>query len=165
MPLIDVTYTEGSLTPKAEQELLKNLWSTAIRWEGIEVNDASASVAWAYLDRRPKELMSVGGRAPTQNIYRIGIKVMLGFMEQSRIDGMVREVTDAILAADGTKGDGSGTRVFCIVEEVPNGTWSLDGKIWTTVYTAQQLRLSETRIAAMTKGLAQRPRLDVPADA
>jgi hypothetical protein len=42
-----------------------------------------------------------------------------GFMDQERIDGMSRELTEAVLAADGSAGDGSGPRLFCIIEEIP----------------------------------------------
>ena len=69
---------------------------------------------------------------------------------------------DAILEVDGTQGDGSGPRVFCIVEEIPSGTWSIDGETWTTVFTARTLKLDSERVEAMEKALAARPRIDVP---
>lgn len=105
--------------------------------------------------------MSAGGKPITQNIYRINVRVMVGFMDQVRIDGMARELTDAVLEADGSNGDASGPRVFCIIEEIPSGTWSIDGSTWTTVFTARQLEIDKTRIAAMERALAERPRIDV----
>ena len=82
-------------------------------------------------------------------------------MDQERINGMAAELTSAILAADGTKGDGSGARVFFIIEEIQNGTWAVDGKIWTTVFTAQTLGLDSARIRAMDHAIKERPRIDV----
>jgi hypothetical protein len=61
-----------------------------------------------------------------------------------------------------TDGDGSGPRVFCIVEEVPSGTWSINGATWTSVFTAQTLGLDGRRIEAMEQALAARPRIDIP---
>jgi len=162
MPLIDVIYAQGSLNGDAQQKLTKNLWSTALRWEGIELNETSASVAWVYLDERPKQHVSVAGHPATQNIYRINVRVMVGFMDQERIDNLAADLTNAILDADGTGGDGSGPRVFCIVEEIPSGAWSIDGKTWTTVFTARTLGLDSSRIEAMEQALATRPRIDVP---
>lgn len=161
MPLFDVIFAEGSLSPDAQDTLSDQLWSTALRWEGIEVNEATGSVAWVYLDERPRRHITVAGAVPTQNIYRINIRVMVGFMDQSRIDRMAREVTELVLAADGTQGDGT-PRVFCIVEEIPSGTWSIDGKTWTSVFTAKTLGLDHDRIDAMETAIATRPRIDVP---
>jgi phenylpyruvate tautomerase PptA (4-oxalocrotonate tautomerase family) len=165
MPLIDVIYPAGALDDPTKEELLANLWSTALRWEAIEATEAAASVAWVYLDERPVQHITAGGHALTQPIYRINVSVMVGFMDQGRIDGMVRELTDQVLKADGTDGDGSGPRVFCIVNEVPSGTWAIDGEIWTTPYTARALGLDDARIAAMERVVQDRPRLDVPVEA
>jgi phenylpyruvate tautomerase PptA (4-oxalocrotonate tautomerase family) len=162
MPLMDVTFAQGSLNAHAQSRLSAKLWSVALRWEGIEINETSASVAWVYLDERPQHHITVAGKSPKQNIYRVNVRVMAGFMDQKRIDSLARELTDAILEVDGTKGDGSGPRVFCIVEEIPSGTWSIDGQTWTTVFTARTLKLDSERVDAMEKAVAARPRIDVP---
>jgi len=161
MPLIDVTFAKGSLSANAQNTLSEKLWSLALRWEGIELNATSASVAWVYLDERPQHQITVAGKAPGQNIYRINVRVMVGFMDQARIDGLARELTNAVLEADGSKGNGD-PRVFCIVEEIPSGTWSIDGQTWTSVFTARTLKLDSQRVEAMEKAIASRPRLDVP---
>jgi phenylpyruvate tautomerase PptA (4-oxalocrotonate tautomerase family) len=152
MPLMDVTFAQGSLDRDAQSRLSAKLWSIALRWEGIEINETSASVAWVYLDERPQHHVTVAGKSPMQN----------GFMDQKRIDSLARELTDSILEVDGTKGDGSGPRVFCIIEEIPSGTWSIDGQTWTTVFTARTLKLDNERVDAMEKAVAARPRIDVP---
>ena len=73
---------------------------------------------------------------------------------------MLTELTKAVLAADGKAGDGN-PRVFCIVEEVPSGTWGIDGRVWTTVFAAKTLGLDERRVERMKAVVAERPRLDV----
>jgi len=98
MPLIDVIFAEGSLSPEAQRQLLDTMWSSALRWEAIEATEVSASVAWAYLDERPRHHIGVGSRPMTQNIYRINVRVMAGFMDQERVNGMSRELTEAVLA-------------------------------------------------------------------
>ncbi len=163
MPLIDIAYPQGALSAGALKQLESHLWSTALRWEAIEASESTASIAWVYLDERPRLSVSVGGHPLTQNVYRINVRVMAGFMDQQRVDGMARELTDAILAADGTPGDGSGARVFCIVEEIPSGNWSIDGTTWTTVHTARQLGLDPRRVDAMERAIAERPRIEVVA--
>jgi len=160
MPMIDVIFAEGSLDEAAKAQLNANLWETALRWEGIEATEGAASVAWVFLDERPKGHISVGGKTPGQSIYRLNVRVMVGFMDQERIDRMVAELTKAVLAADGKPGDGN-PRIFCIVEEIPSGTWGIDGKVWTTVFTAKTLGLDEGRVERMRAVVAERPRLDV----
>ena len=163
MPLMDVIYPEGALTAEAREELLQTLWHTCLQWEGVPETPATASIAWVYLDERPRAAISVGGESLTQSVYRVHVRVMSGFMEQTRVDGMVRDVTDAIVKADGTDGDGSGRpRVYCIVEEVPSGTWGVDGTVWHSVPTAQLIGADPARVAAMRAAIATRPRIEVP---
>src|SRR6476620_9882798 len=110
MPMIDVIFAEGSLDEAAKAQLNAKLWETALRWEGIEATEGAASVAWVFLDERRKGHISVGGKAPGQSIYWLNVRVMVGFMDQERIDRMVAELTKAVLAADGKPGDGNPRR-------------------------------------------------------
>src|SRR5260221_3109684 len=105
MPMIDVIFPKGSLDEAAKAKLNATLWETALRWEGIEATEGAASVAWVFLDERPEGHISVGGRLPGQSIYRLNVRVMVGFMDQERIDRMVAELTNAVLTADGKVGE------------------------------------------------------------
>ena len=163
MPLMDVIYPQGALAEAAKNELLETLWSTCLRWEAVPETAATASIAWVYLDERPPGSISVGGARLTQNIYRAHVRVMSGFMDEQRIAGMVNDVTQAILRADGGGSDGSGPRVFCIVEEVPSGTWGVDGAVWGSVATARAVGADPARISAMERAIANSPRIDVQA--
>jgi len=160
MPLVEVIHPEGAFSADARKTLLENLSATCLRWEGVEVNDTTQSVAWVYLDERPRESMSAGGRPLTQNIYRVNVSVMVGFMDYERIDGMVKEITEAILKADGTDGTGA-PRVFVIINEVPSGTWGVDGRVWPTVFTAETVGVDPERVKRMDVAIESRPRLDV----
>ncbi len=160
MPLVEVIHPEGAFSAEAKQMLLENLSATCLRWEGVEVNDTTQSVAWVYLDERPRESMTAGGRPLTRNIYRVNVSVMIGFMDYERIDGMVKEITEAILKADGTDGVGF-PRVFVIVNEVPSGTWGVDGRVWPSVFTAETVGVDPERVKRMDASIQSRPRLDV----
>ena len=160
MPLIEVIHPEGAFSADAKKMLLENLSATCLRWEGVEVNDTTQSVAWVYLDERPRESMTAGGRPLTRNIYRVNVSVMIGFMDYERIDGMVKEITEAILKADGTDGVGF-PRVFVIVNEVPSGTWGVDGRVWPSVFTAETVGVDPERVKRMDASIQSRPRLDV----
>ena len=158
---MDVIYPEGALDEAAKSELLSTLWSTCLKWEGVDESAANASIAWVYLDERPGAHISVGGEALTQSVYRVHVRVMSGFMEQARIDGMVTDVTAAITAADSTPGDGK-PRVYCIVEEVPSGTWGVDGAVWHSAATAEAIGVDPARVDAIRAAVAANPRIEVP---
>ena len=162
MPLMDVVYPAGALNPKALEQLSETLWPKALHWEGIEANESAASVAWVYFDERPRNSISVGGHGLSQNVYRINVRVMAGFMDQARRDGMARDLTQAIVAADSTAGSGREPRIFCIIEEIPSGNWSIDGVTWTTVFTAKTLGVDRRRIDAMESAIGEYPRIEVP---
>jgi phenylpyruvate tautomerase PptA (4-oxalocrotonate tautomerase family) len=160
MPLLDVIYPAGALSDDARRELLASLWSTCLRWEGITANDATASISWVYLDERARDSIAVGGHPLTQTVYRAHVRVMSGFMDQERVDGMVRDVTAAILRADGSEGDGR-PRVFCIVEEVPSGTWGVDGSVWHSSSAAEIAGLDAARVEGIRQAVKANPRIEV----
>ena len=163
MPMIDLVYPAGALSESAKSELLRTLWRTCLQWEALPETPATASIAWVYLDERPPAHVSVGGAQPPRPVYRAQVSVMAGFMEQTRIDGLVREVTEAILKADGGGSDGAGPRVFCLVTEVPSGTWGVDGVPWHSAAAAELVGLDAERVQGIADAVASRPRVDVPA--
>jgi phenylpyruvate tautomerase PptA (4-oxalocrotonate tautomerase family) len=161
VPLVEIIHPEGAFTADAKKSLLESLSATCLFWEGIEVTDVTQSIAWVYLDERPRASIAVGGHPLTQNVYRVHVSVMAGFMDYERIEGMVKEITDAVLQADGTAGTGE-ARVYVIVNEVPSGTWGVDGKVWPTVFTAEAISVDPERVKRMAAAIESRPRLDVP---
>jgi phenylpyruvate tautomerase PptA (4-oxalocrotonate tautomerase family) len=161
MPLVEVIYPEGSFDAATRKDLLSNLSSICLRWEGIEITDQSQSIAWVYLDERPAASIAAGGKELSESLYLVNVRVMAGFMDYERIEGMTAELTRAILDADGTDGTGE-PRVFVIVEEVPSGTWAVDGKVWPSVFAADTLHLEAQRVTRMDEAIRSRPRLDVP---
>jgi phenylpyruvate tautomerase PptA (4-oxalocrotonate tautomerase family) len=163
MPLVEVIHPEGSFDAATREDLLSKLSAICLRWEGIESTDSSQSIAWVYLDERPAGSIAAGGKPLSQNIYLVNVRVMAGFMDYERIEGMAAELTHAILEADGTGGTGD-ARVFVILEEVPSGTWAVDGKVWPSVFAAETLGLEPGRVKRMDDAIRSRPRLDVPAD-
>jgi phenylpyruvate tautomerase PptA (4-oxalocrotonate tautomerase family) len=159
--MMDVIYPEGALDEAAKRELLHTLWRTCLRWEGVAETDLTAAIAWVHLDERPRAHISVAGEPLSQSVYRVHVRVMSGFMDQGRIDGMVEDVTAAITAADGTRGDGR-PRVYCIVEEVPSGTWGVDGAVWHSAATAEAAGADPARVEAIRAAVAASPRIEVP---
>ena len=95
MPLVEIIHPQDAFDADGKKKLLESLSATCLRWEGIDVNDVTQSIAWVYLDERPRDSISAGGQPLTQNVYKVTVSVMVGFLDYGRIEGMVKEVTDA----------------------------------------------------------------------
>jgi phenylpyruvate tautomerase PptA (4-oxalocrotonate tautomerase family) len=139
MPMIDLTYPEGALDPKARADAVEKLTHALVRIEGARVDSEHAlAMCWTIVHELPAEAVNVAGRPATRPFYRVIITVPAGTLLQGpgpvgalsrRI--LVRETTEILLAAEGTEYRPEETlRVNCVVREVPDGYW---GSYGTTV--------------------------------
>jgi phenylpyruvate tautomerase PptA (4-oxalocrotonate tautomerase family) len=131
MPLIDLTYTEGSLEPAARAEAIEMLTAALLRHEGAADNEATRVMSRAFVHELPPEAVNVGGRPAEQPVYRLVLAVPEGtllhgpgpFAAEARRN-LVREATQILLEAEGTElVPGGAGRVFCLIHEVPDGHW------------------------------------------
>jgi phenylpyruvate tautomerase PptA (4-oxalocrotonate tautomerase family) len=60
-------------------------------------------------------------------IYRVNATVPEGAMNEERKAGLVKDVTDLLLEADG--GEPDPLRVWVLIGEVPNGNWGAAGQV------------------------------------
>ena len=49
MPMIDLTLSKGALSPEVTTQLVDELTTILLTWEGGAGNPQAASLAWAYL--------------------------------------------------------------------------------------------------------------------
>ena len=126
MPMIDVTIPEGALKPEVEARLIKELTDILITHEGFGAdNQVAQSVTVAYL-HRPAAVFVAGERSPKPR-YRIVPSVPEGQYTDATRKALVRDVTDAVVRADGGKFEDVAPRVW--VTEIPDGQWGSRGRI------------------------------------
>ena len=102
MPMIDVTIPEGALKPEAEARLMKELSDILITHEGYSAdNQVAQSVTVVFL-HRPAAVFVAGKRAPFP-WYRIVPSVPEGQYTEAKRRALVKDVTDAVVRADGGK--------------------------------------------------------------
>src|SRR5581483_11527841 len=100
MPMIDATIPEGALKPEAEERLLKELTDILIKAEGFDPSNKRAqSVSVAFLHR--PAAVYVGGSRSTLPWYRIVPTVPEGQYNEAAREGLVRDVTEAVVRAEG----------------------------------------------------------------
>ncbi|HZE52503.1 MAG TPA: hypothetical protein VE111_04405 [Bradyrhizobium sp.] len=110
MPMIDALIPEGALKPEAEARLLKELTDILITHEGFEPgNKVAQSVSVVFL-HRPAAVF-VGGTRSASPRYRIIPTVPEGQYNDASRKALVRDVTEAVVRADGGKYEDVAPRV------------------------------------------------------
>ena len=142
MPMIELTSPKGALTQSKQNALMKTLTNTLLKWEGAPIDSAVAqAVSWAFVNEKPAGTFYVGGKPITQDHWRVEITVPQGVLNENKKKGLVKDVQDTIAKITGD--DNLGTRVWCIITDIPSGNWGADGKIFTITEIARAVHKSE----------------------
>jgi phenylpyruvate tautomerase PptA (4-oxalocrotonate tautomerase family) len=128
MPMIDVTIPEGALKPEVEQRLLRELGDILIRNEGFAPDNKVAQSVTVLFLHRPAEVYVAGARSGTPR-YRIIPTVPEGQYTEASRRALVKDVTDAVVRADGGKFEDVAPRVWVFPTEIPDGQWGSRGVI------------------------------------
>src|SRR4051812_26747182 len=128
MPIVDLTYPQGTLTPEARTELAERLTAVVLRAERAPDTDFFRSVTWAYVHELPEGTVLAGGQPVTEPIFRVDYKVPQGALSERRKQELVSEATEAVFGAAGL-GEEDGLRVFVLIDEVTEGNWGAAGNV------------------------------------
>jgi len=128
--MIDLTLPEGTLSAESKAQLLARLTHILLKWEEAPDTPQAKSLAWAYVQEVKAGDMMVGGTIPETPRYRVMATVPQGSLNDESKKGLVEEVTRAVLDAEGANWNAENRlRIWCIVQEVPDGNWGGGGKI------------------------------------
>lgn len=130
MPMIDITMTEGSISPKKLDELVENLTAALIKGEGAPDNEYVRSLSWCFVDQRPLNAVFVGGKVPEKPHYRIVLTVpegaprIHGPLMKAERQKLSKIATELVLDAEGSEHNFENySRVWVQILEIPNGHW------------------------------------------
>ncbi|MFI6224929.1 4-oxalocrotonate tautomerase family protein [Nocardia salmonicida] len=126
MPMIHLTLPAGVLAAQARADLMKSLPATLLKWEGAPDNAFFRAQAWC----RVEEVTDGGFAALDDELARflVTVTVPAGALSERRKAGLVKEVTDLVLAAAGLT-EADALRVWVLVHEQPEGTWGAAGNV------------------------------------
>ncbi|MHC2253812.1 phenylpyruvate tautomerase PptA (4-oxalocrotonate tautomerase family) [Bradyrhizobium embrapense] len=128
MPMIDVTIPEGALEPDAEARLIKELGDILIGHEGFDpANKVAQGVTVVFL-HRPAAVYVAGAPSPSPR-YRIVPTVPEGQYTEASRAALVKDVTDAVVRADGGSFEDVAPQVWVFPTEIPDGQWGSRGVI------------------------------------
>jgi len=127
MPMIDAFIPENALTPNAERELLARVTDLVIKHEiGDPKNERARNASWVFV-HQPR--VYVAGAPATSPRYRFIVSVPEGQFDEDRRQAVIREITEAVAAAEGSKFEDICSRVWVITAEIPDGSWGARGGV------------------------------------
>ncbi|MBH0777948.1 tautomerase family protein [Nocardia bovistercoris] len=128
MPMLDLYLPDGSCAPDREAALIDRITEILIRHEGFDPADPETrSVSWVFVHR--PAAVYVGGAPAHAPRYKVVATVPEGQLDPDARAGVVREITDAILDAEGGRWPRDPARIWVFPTEVPEGRWGGYGEI------------------------------------
>jgi phenylpyruvate tautomerase PptA (4-oxalocrotonate tautomerase family) len=126
MPLLDVTFPAGALSPEARQPLVDELTTLVLRAERAPDTDFFRSIVWIYLNELPAENV-LGDGKPAAN-FRLLLTLPDGALSDRRKQEFVESTTRAVREAAGIPEE-EALRVWVLINEVPDGNWGAAGNV------------------------------------
>lgn len=140
MPVINVTYPAGKLNAEAQAAVAEQLTDILMEIEGTKGIAAIAAGTWLILHEAAANTIAVGGKfAPGR--YHVKIDMPVDRLKQSEKAELISRVTDALLKIDGVEPDAAQrARIYCLINEIPDGGWGFAGISITRAYTEARLK-------------------------
>jgi phenylpyruvate tautomerase PptA (4-oxalocrotonate tautomerase family) len=128
---MDITLPQGTFTPTQKASIAHDLSHSLVKWEGREGNARSLGGTWVFFNEVSAENYAVGGVLQTETVrYRIFVTVPQGALTDEAKNGLTADVTRILLEAEGAPVDfANSARIYCLMNEVPDGNWGMLGRI------------------------------------
>ena len=121
MPMIDVYATTGTFSDK--HALALDLAKAVMRWEQVPEIPLFLDNTAAFVHDLPAEAIS--NAAGASNYVRVQVLTPMGVLDRDKQLGVVKELTEIVVAA---AGDSSlGDRTWVLITESPEGGWGIAG--------------------------------------
>ena len=128
MPLIFVSYTEGTFTSSTLDQLCSQITRDGIELEGLPSNDYVSSTTWVWTQEYSKAKVYHGGKSGGAKLVTVDINVLQGGYSATTKSQLIKRVTDAV-EKYGSLPSGEPRRVYVLVREVSESNWGFDGSV------------------------------------
>jgi phenylpyruvate tautomerase PptA (4-oxalocrotonate tautomerase family) len=142
MPMIDVYAAEGTFRDK--HALARDLAAAVMRWEGVPAISLFTNNTAAFVHDLPAD--SLSNVAGDSNYVRVQVLTPVGVLDRNKQLGVVKELTDIVVAAPGEPK--LAERTWVLITESPEGGWGVNGHANTGADIAAAARAELTAIAA-----------------
>jgi phenylpyruvate tautomerase PptA (4-oxalocrotonate tautomerase family) len=128
MPMIDVTYPEGTLTPAARSTLADELTTVLLRAERAPDTEFFRNVTWVYVHELPVHGVLSNGAPVAQPTFRIEVTTPEGALSDRRRKELVGEATRVVREVAGIPED-EAMRIWVLCREIAEGSWGAGGQV------------------------------------
>ena len=128
MPIFEVTYPEGALSPEARSRLVEDLTTALLRAERAPDTEFFRSVTWSYVHELPQGSVLSAGRPVAEPTFKIDVTTPEGALSDRRREELVAEATRIVREVAGL-GDEDALRVWVLMHEVAEGRWGAGGQV------------------------------------
>ena len=128
MPIMDVTYPEGALSPESRDELIEELTGVLLRAERAPDTEFFRSVTWVFVHELPVAHVYTAGRPAEASIFRIEATTPQGALSDRRREELVTNATEVGKRLADVP-DEQLLRVFVLCHEVDEGSWGAAGQV------------------------------------
>jgi phenylpyruvate tautomerase PptA (4-oxalocrotonate tautomerase family) len=128
MPMIDVTYPAGALTPEARGSLVEELTTGLLRAERAPDTDFFRNITWVYVHELPEGTVLAAGQPVSEPTFRLQVTVPAGALSDRRKQEFVTVATEAVQKIAGID-PSDALRIWVVISEVPDGNWGAAGQV------------------------------------
>jgi phenylpyruvate tautomerase PptA (4-oxalocrotonate tautomerase family) len=128
VPIFEVTYPEGAITPEARSRMLEDLTTALLQAERAPDTEFFRNVTWSYVHELPVGHVNAAGRPVTEPTFRIDVTTPQGALSDRRRKELVTEATAIVREAAGIPEE-EALRVWVLMHEVAEGSWGAGGQV------------------------------------
>jgi phenylpyruvate tautomerase PptA (4-oxalocrotonate tautomerase family) len=128
MPLLDLTFPEGTLSDDAKRELPGKMAEALLRAERAPDTEFFRRISWTHLHELPAGAQHTADGPATEGQIIVQATTPQGALSDRRRAELVSDITDLVLEATGW-GDDDRLRVWVLCREIDEGSWGAGGGV------------------------------------
>lgn len=127
MPLMELTYQEGAISPETRDQLVEDLTTNLLKAEGAPNTEFFRSVTWVLINERPAELTYAGDKSGA-GVIKLDVVTPEGALDDERRARMIEAGTATIRKAFDVA-DEDALKVWVLCRDVVDGGWGAGGQV------------------------------------
>jgi phenylpyruvate tautomerase PptA (4-oxalocrotonate tautomerase family) len=128
MPLIHLSYPEGTFTAEQLNAAATELTKAGLETEGIPLTEFNLSTTWIFARPYPPHQVFSAGKPVKNNFIAVEINALVGGHSNVTKATLIKRATD-IISAHAAVPKGEPRRIYVLVRELPESSWGFDGNV------------------------------------
>lgn len=139
MPWINLTLRKGALSKEVQHALMAKLTEVLMWWEKVPDTPRARSIMKGWIYEVAEDADYSGGRPDHEKpFYFIEIRIPVSRLDLLAKQGLIRDFTQVVLAAEGASTTSADARrVWVVIHELDTPDWGIGGHTdWLRDYTS-----------------------------